>query len=112
MKLGKQRKLKIKVGGRKVKVIHGAQDEDVKLLEKLDDELCLLNDVFKCLTEISKSLHPDCEKEIIIHLQCPGFFCSGKEFCKKVISCMESELTEKMQLKTRISRRGFIDYGR
>ena len=95
MKLGKQRKLKIKVGGHKVKVIHGAQDEDAKFLEKLDDELCLLNDVFKCLTKISKSLHPDCEKEVIIHLQCPGFFVVAKSFVKKSLAVWNLNLLRK-----------------
>ena len=111
MKLGKWRKLKIKVGGDTVKVIHGAQDEDVKFLEKLDEEFSRINNVFKCLSDVDKSVYPDWEKKIIISFRCPRF-CGGKEFCKKVISSMEAELTEKMQLKTRISTEGFVDYSR
>jgi len=111
VKLGKWRKLKIKVGGDTVKVIHGAQDEDVKFLEKLDDEFSLINDVFKCLSDVDKSVYPDWENRLVIDFQCRRF-CLRKEFCQKVIASMESELTEKMQLKTRISTGGFIDYGR
>ena len=111
MKLGKWRKLKIKVGGDTAKVIHGAQDEDVQSLEKLDREFSLLNNVFKCLSEVDKSIYPDWGKKIIISFRCPRF-CGGKEFCKKVISSMEAELTEKMELETRIDKGGFVDYSR
>lgn len=112
MKLGKSRKrtLKIKVGGNKVQITSEGQSEEVQFLEKLDREFSLLNDVFKCLSEVDKSLHPDCEKEIIIHLQCRRF-CLSRKFCQKVISSMEVELTEKMQLKTRIYTGGFVDFG-
>jgi len=111
MKLGKWRKLKIKVGGDTVKVIRGAQDEDVHFLEKLDTEFSLLNNVFKCLSDVDKSVYPDWEKKISIQFQCPRF-CLSKKFCQKVISSMEAELTEKMELETRIDKGGFVDYGR
>jgi len=111
MKLGKWRKLKIKVGGTTVKVMRGAQDKDIKFLEKLDDEFSRINDVFKCLSDVDKSVYPDWEKHIVIDFQCHRFYLK-KEFCQKVIASMESELTEKMQLKTRISTGGFVDYSR
>ena len=111
MKLGKRRKLKIKVGGDTVKVIHGAQDEDVQFLEKLDGEFSLINNVFKCLSDVDKSVYPDWEKHIVIHFQCHRL-CLGKKFCQKVITSMEAGLTEKMELETRIDTGGFVDYGR
>ena len=111
MKLGKWRKLKIKVGGTTVKIARGAQDEDAQFLEKLDREFSLIYDVFKCLSTIDKSLYPDREKGIDIHFQCYPI-CLSRKFCQKVITAMEYELTEKMQLKTRIDRGGFVDYGR
>lgn len=111
MKLSKWHKLKIKVGGDIVKVMNGAQDEDVKFLVKLDNEFDRINDVFKCLSEVDKSVYPDWEKNIVIDFQC-GRLCISKELCEKVRALMEAELTEKMQLKTRISTGGFIDYSR
>lgn len=111
MKLGKWRKLKIKVGGDTVKVAHGTQDEDVQFLEKLDSEFSRINNVFKCLSDVDKSVYPDWEKHLVIHFQCRRL-CLNKKFCQKVISSMEVELTEKMQLKTRISTEGFVDYSR
>ena len=110
MKLGKWRKLKIKVGGNTVKITRGAQDEDVKFLEKLDREFSLLNNVFKCLSEVDKSLYPDWGKKIILHFQCHRI-CLGRKFCQKVISSVEAELTEKMELETRIDTGGFVDFG-
>lgn len=111
MKHGKWRKLKIKVGGDTVKVMEGTQDENVQFLEKLDREFSLLNYVFKCLTEVDKSVYPDWEKHIVIHFQCPKI-CPSKKFCQKVISSMEAELSEKMELETRIDKGGFVDYSR
>ena len=113
MKLGKPRKrtLKIKVGGNKVQITSEGQSEEVQFLEKLDREFSLLNNVFKCLSEVDKSIYPDWGKKIIISFRCPRF-CGGKEFCKKVISSMEAELTEKMELETRIDKGGFVDYDR
>lgn len=112
MKLAKTRKrnLKLKVGGSTVRIPTKEQDEDVQFLEHLERELGLFFDVFKCLSKVDKSLHPDCEKEIIIHLQCSPI-CLSRKFCEKVIRAMGAELTEKMQLKTRIDRGGFVDYG-
>jgi excinuclease UvrABC helicase subunit UvrB len=111
MKLGKRRKLKIKVGGDTVRIIRGAQDEDVKFLENLDDEISRINDVFKCLSTVDKSVYPDWEDHLVISFQCHRL-CLRKAFCHKVIASMEDQLTEKMQLKTRISTGGFIDYSR
>lgn len=107
----RKRTLKIKVGGNTVKITRGAQDEDAQFLEKLDMEFSLINDVFKCLSKIDKSLYPDWEEGIVIHLQCHSI-CLSRKLCKKIIASMEAELTEKMQTKTRISTEGFVDYDR
>lgn len=111
MKGGKWQKLKIKVGGDTVKIMQGTQDKDAQFLDKMDREFSAFNDVFRCLSEIDKSLYPDWEKHIAIYFQCHGF-CLSKKFCQKVISFMEAELTEQMELETRIDTAGFVDYGR
>jgi len=112
MKFGKPRKrtLKIKVGGNKVQITPEVQSEEVQFLDKLDRGLSIFDDVFKCLSTIDKSLYPDYEKGIVIHLQCSPI-CLGRKFCHKVITSMEAELTEKMQLQTRISTEGFVNFG-
>ena len=112
MKLGKWRKLKIKVGGNTVKVIRGAQaqDEGVRFLVRLDSEFSRINYVLKCLSDVQKSVDPDWEKDLVIYFQCHRI-CPSKTFCHKVISSMQAELTKKMQLKTRIDTGGFVDFG-
>ena len=111
MRLGKLRKrtLKIKVGGNKVQITPEVQSEEVQFLDKLDRELSIFDEVFKCLSTIDKSLYPDCEKRIVIHLQCRPI-CLGRKFCQKVITSMEAELTEKMQQQTHISTEGFVNF--
>ncbi|MBI4303947.1 MAG: hypothetical protein HY665_06375 [Chloroflexi bacterium] len=130
MKFGKWRKLKIKVGGNTIKTMKGAQDEDVQFLEKLDREFGLINDVFRCLTKIQKSIDSGypfdplnvvvtpnvilsailSQKETSIHLDCSPI-CLSREFCNRIIPSMQAELTKKMGLKTRIDRGGFVDFG-
>lgn len=105
-----RKKLKVKVNGYPAQVITGSEKNEY---ETLDNEVQYIENVFKCLVKIDKSVSSFNEMGISLSLQCPHFCpLANKEFCRDVVILMSKELTRKMSLKTWVDTGGFIDYSR
>ena len=102
----RKKTLKTKLGGDKVEVLLNGEENE---LLALDTNISKITRVFNCYSEIDKSVHPDTKNSFPITLQCKNYCGDNKEFCRKVVTLVEQELTDNMEKETRIDRVGCVD---